>query len=76
MTQTEMFSDELTSEEIRAINDVCGVDVFQRIHSLPTDVYNKFRLALQNGKVDLHCDGYRGFTVNVSDEWSNEGFEL
>lgn len=76
MTQTDMFSDELTSEEICEINRVCGVDVFERLHNLPTEVYNKFRHAMQTGKVDLHCDGYRGFTVNVSDEWSNEGFEL
>jgi hypothetical protein len=75
MTQIDIFED-LTDEEIRKINDVCGIEVFQRLDALPTELYNKFRTALEKGKVNLHCDGYLGFTVDQGNAWSNEGFEL
>lgn len=75
MTQTDMF-DDLTDEEISHINRVCGIEVFQRLNTLPTDLYNKFCNAMKKGKVNLHCDGYLGFTVDQGNAWSNEGFEL
>jgi hypothetical protein len=62
---------------LQQVNRVMGIEVFNRIHELPNDVLDEFCLLLNAGRIDLHREGYRGFTAELADgSWTNEGFEL
>ena len=72
------LSDTRIIEVMRQVNASIGVEAFNRIHNdLPDDVYDDFCRLLCRGQVDLHRDGYRGFTAELSDStFSNAGFDL
>ena len=63
-------------ELMRRVNDTVGREAFARLDKLPTVEYNWFRTLLRAGRIDLHCDGHLGFTVEDDNGvWSSECFD-
>lgn len=65
------------TDTLAAVNSAIGLDAFTRLYSLPEDIQDAFTRLLIEGHLDMHRDGYAGFTAELPDgTWANEGFEL
>lgn len=64
-------------EIIETINYAIGEEAWKRYSAVHIDLLDGFEDLLRAGKIDMHRDGFAGFTVQLSDGiWSNVGFEL